>query len=243
MSHDASRSEHVFYDREHAERPKRRIADWGGDDVFASPIRRGGRRFERAEAGDVLASRGPGLRDDDVDPLRRGPAIRDRYADVAGRDPGARDWFDDEAPAPTGRAVPDVDDLLDPLLAAYGPGASRELVDDEPGSFGFDDLEDHPSDAWYDDPSAATDRPDLDAYASPDPRWEDDDRLAPLEPGERRTVVIRGRPEPLTYRDAARERATNSVIARIGHRPERIAMWAVALGLVLVLIAVLTAGS
>ena len=62
---------------------------------------------------------------------------------------------------------------------------------------------------------------------------------------ERRTVKIGGRPEGSLeaaryQRDRAR-RPPRTTHERIGHRPDRIAMWAFALGLLLILIAVLTA--
>jgi hypothetical protein len=60
-------------------------------------------------------------------------------------------------------------------------------------------------------------------------------------PGGRRTVVI-GR-----SRDVAPpprpERRPRTMGDRLTHRPDRLAMWAVALGMLLILIAILTAGS
>jgi|SRR5215210_7973230 len=76
---------------------------------------------------------------------------------------------------------------------------------------------------------------------------EDLEPLRPLEPSvpERRTVKIGGRPEGSLeaaryQRDRAR-RPPRTAHERIGARPDRLAMWAVALGLLLILIAVLTA--
>ena len=62
---------------------------------------------------------------------------------------------------------------------------------------------------------------------------------------ERRTVKIGGRPEGSLeaaryQRDRAR-RPRPTAHERVGHRPDRIAMWAFALGLLLILIAILTA--
>ena len=62
---------------------------------------------------------------------------------------------------------------------------------------------------------------------------------------DRRTVKIGGRPEgsleAARYeRDRAR-RPRRTAHERVGHRPDRIAMWAFALGLLLILIAILTA--
>jgi len=75
------------------------------------------------------------------------------------------------------------------------------------------------------------------------------DELAVPEKGagvpDRRTVKIGGHPEGSLeaaryQRDRAR-RPRRTAHERIGHRPDRIAMWAFALGLLLILIAVLTA--
>jgi hypothetical protein len=62
---------------------------------------------------------------------------------------------------------------------------------------------------------------------------------------ERRTVKIGGHPEGSLeaaryQRDRAR-RPRRTAHERVGHRPDRIAMWAFALGLLLILIAILTA--
>jgi pyruvate/2-oxoglutarate dehydrogenase complex dihydrolipoamide acyltransferase (E2) component len=56
------------------------------------------------------------------------------------------------------------------------------------------------------------------------------------------TVVISGRPGE-TAAPAVRRRAPRTVGERVSHRPDRIAMWAVALGMLLILIAILTAGA
>jgi hypothetical protein len=57
-------------------------------------------------------------------------------------------------------------------------------------------------------------------------------------PDGRRTVTITGHPEPRVIRP---RRPTPTVDQRIGHRPDRIAGWAFALGMLLILIAALTA--
>ena len=64
-------------------------------------------------------------------------------------------------------------------------------------------------------------------------------------PGERRTVRIAGRPEgSLEASRFHRERAhrpARTAHERLGARPDRLAMWAFALGMLLILIALLTA--
>jgi hypothetical protein len=64
------------------------------------------------------------------------------------------------------------------------------------------------------------------------------DAAAPLPEG-RRTVVIRGRGAEAAW--TPRSRPPRTVGERIGPRPDRLAAWAVALGMLLILIAVLTA--
>lgn len=67
---------------------------------------------------------------------------------------------------------------------------------------------------------------------------------APRAPGARRTVAITGRPEALRdvprLREVERRRATRRPADRVASRPDRIAMWAVVLGFVLILIASVT---
>jgi hypothetical protein len=63
--------------------------------------------------------------------------------------------------------------------------------------------------------------------------------FAPIEkPAGRRTVTITGNPEPRIPRT---RRPAPTVDQRIGHRPDRIAGWAFALGMLLILIAIVTA--
>lgn len=63
-------------------------------------------------------------------------------------------------------------------------------------------------------------------------------------PGQRRTIVIRGqvaaRPLEAT---TDRRRPARRPRERVGPRPDRVAMWAVALGVLLILVAVMTAGA
>jgi hypothetical protein len=67
---------------------------------------------------------------------------------------------------------------------------------------------------------------------------------APPAP-ERRTVKIGGHPEgsleAARYQRDRSRRPRKTAHDRVGHRPDRIAMWAFALGLLLILIAILTA--
>jgi hypothetical protein len=61
-------------------------------------------------------------------------------------------------------------------------------------------------------------------------------------PAQRRTVRIAGRPEgSLEATRARRHRPSRTAHERVGARPDRLAAWAVALGMLLILIALLTA--
>ena len=77
------------------------------------------------------------------------------------------------------------------------------------------------------------------AVALPEP-FEAPERAA----NGRRTVVIRGqvaeRNRPYTT-TAQRHRPARRPSERVGHRPDRVAMWAFGLGLLLVLVAILSA--
>ena len=58
---------------------------------------------------------------------------------------------------------------------------------------------------------------------------------APMQPGERRTITITGNPDPV------RSRRRSPAQAQIAARPDRVALWAVVLGLFLVAVAAGTA--
>jgi len=75
---------------------------------------------------------------------------------------------------------------------------------------------------------------------------DESEELPAAAVAERRTVRIAGRPEgsleaARSYRDRSRRRPPRRAHERLGARPDRIAMWAFALGLLLIIIAILTA--
>jgi hypothetical protein len=94
-------------------------------------------------------------------------------------------------------------------------------------------------DALYERPvwAATPVRPADRGRAAAPARAYSEERVA----GERRTVAIRGqvadRPRPPVGQGAARRRPPRTVHQRAGSNPDRIAMWAVLLGVILVLAA------
>jgi hypothetical protein len=65
----------------------------------------------------------------------------------------------------------------------------------------------------------------------------------PPPPGARRTIQIKGRPGAPSVPSLARRHRPRTASDRVGHRPDRIALWAVVLGAVLILLAATTASS
>jgi hypothetical protein len=71
--------------------------------------------------------------------------------------------------------------------------------------------------------------------------WAGDEPFAPRgDAPARRTVRITGRPGALAEPRPARRRPPRTVGERVGTRPDRIAAWAFALGMLLILVAILT---
>lgn len=105
-----------------------------------------------------------------------------------------------------------------------------------------------PVESWFADDADIADHLDRPA---PDPVADEHAPTAELEPAaprlERRTVTVTGHPDAAmrTQRamESRRRRPGPSLDDRIGHRPDRIAAWAFALGLLLILIAVVTANA
>jgi hypothetical protein len=72
----------------------------------------------------------------------------------------------------------------------------------------------------------------------------DDPFASPPPPaGARRTVQIKGRPAHLGLPSMAQRHRGRTASERVGHRPDRIALWAVALGAILILLAATTSSS
>jgi hypothetical protein len=72
----------------------------------------------------------------------------------------------------------------------------------------------------------------------------DDPFASPPPPaGARRTVQIKGRPTDLRLGSTAQRHRGRTASDRVGPRPDRIALWAVALGAILILLAAMTSSS
>jgi hypothetical protein len=228
------------------------VADWGvGEDIFD---RMPSRRFTRAErraahSGTIVISR-----DEEPRPVHVNVAPGDEpWAEPAPRRARAVDSWLDEAPG-SRRFAPEPA-ATEPRRFAADPAAA------EPRRFAADPAAAEPR--FAPDPAADASRRErvveswLDAEpASPAPalapaepparlvaasaRPEPAPVLVPSEPRERRTVVISGHPGGLPVTRPARPPKT--AIERVGTRPDRIVAYAVALGFLLVLIAVLTTG-
>jgi hypothetical protein len=65
----------------------------------------------------------------------------------------------------------------------------------------------------------------------------------PPPPGARRTVQIKGRPGSPAVPSLARRHRPRTASDRVGHRPDRIALWAVVMGAILILLAAASASS
>jgi hypothetical protein len=66
---------------------------------------------------------------------------------------------------------------------------------------------------------------------------------APPAPGQRRTIQIKGRPAEARVVSQAQRHRPRSAVDRIGHRPDRIALWVVLLGAILIILAAMSSSS
>ena len=233
----------VLYDHESEETGRRRraVADWGvGEDIFD---RMPSRRFTRAErraahSGTIVISR-----DEEPRPVRVEAAL------------GGEPWAQ---PDPAARVAPDASARRrEPAPPEPRRGRAVESwLDEVPGSrrFAPEPTADAPRreravESWHAAEPAAP-APELAlaepparlvaASARPEPAPVRTVVVPSDEPRERRTVVISGHPGGLPVARPARPPKT--AIERVGTRPDRIVAYAVALGFLLVLIAVLTTG-
>jgi hypothetical protein len=224
QEHDAPAG--AFYDHESSEsapRRRRAAADWGvGEDIFdRMPSRRFKRTDRRAEHHEDLESRR-------FERRTSGPSP-ERSEETPRRD----DWADDHERR---QVAPRRDDW------PAAPAADRRPAR-------------RPAESWTegDEQSVPVEgkRP-IESWLEPEPKHEltlvpGESRTIVLgtsepapEPPARRTVVISGHPDRLPVPRTPRPPRT--AVERIGASPDRIVGYAVLLGFVLVLIAILTTG-
>jgi len=241
MSEHEARSR-AFYDHDNDEprpggRRRRQVADWGvGEELFDGMP---GRRFERrphreiprGDAGDgrrtIVIETGDDERVAEIPP-RGEEEFASRDEALRARERHDELWAGDEPFAEAER---------EPATESWAAG-------DEP----FAAAEDRwaAADAWAAGAEAWAAGAEVAAPDEADPEDEPpaprEDRIVRGGQEGRRTVKIGGRPAEFHGTPArARRRPPRTVHDRVGARPERIAAWAFALGLLLILIAVATA--
>jgi hypothetical protein len=110
--------------------------------------------------------------------------------------------------------------------------------------------DDAPAEAWLGDEAVAEDEPvsrtivierepemDAEVFEEPEPLPQEYAPRGHVAPNGRRTFVIGGHPDRMPV---PRNRPPRTAIERIGPRPDRIVGYAVAMGVLLILIAILT---
>jgi hypothetical protein len=213
----------AVYDHDNEEprpsgRRRRQVADWGvGEELFDGMP---GRRFDRRPHRETARAEAPG------EDIPRGDAADGRRTIVIETGNGE---FPLEYLEPAEEEFTSRDEALrareadDELWAGDEPFADREPepVAEAPALEGGE-LE--------------VDESDLLPYEVP---LRTDGIVRGGQEG-RRTVKIAGRPEFYGPPARARQRPPRSVHERLGPRPERIAAWAFALGILLILIAIAT---
>ncbi|HET6549743.1 MAG TPA: hypothetical protein VFG79_14855 [Solirubrobacter sp.] len=231
----------VLYDHERDEpgRRRRAVADWGvGEDIFD---RMPSRRFKRADRrAEHHVEEGRRFERRDDAPRR---AV-ESWADEVGEARGAA-WADDadergESAAPGRRKHRPVESWFDAadrrtiVIERSGPVELVPAGEDELGPYG--ELA-APEDVAGTSSRQASYGVELEsapmAATAPEPSFAD-------RPSGRRTVVISGHPDRVPI--ARVQRPPRTALERVGTSPDRIVAYAVALGFLLVLIAVLTTG-
>ncbi|RKQ90796.1 hypothetical protein C8N24_0609 [Solirubrobacter pauli] len=238
MAPEQEAQDRAFYDHE-SEAPRRRrraAADWGvNEDIFDRMPSRFSRVERRAVQHEIVirhdgetATAVAEHRSDESRRFARGETVQERAG--ARREVGDRPR-DHRAAADAARRDPE----LDPRAAARAVMSWGEDLDEAPLVPGESRTIVLSRDE--DELSAGVISEELDA--APRRQTAEFESLA-AEPRERKTVKISGHPDRLPV--PRTERRPRTAVERIGHRPDRIAGYAVALGFLLVLIAVLTTG-
>jgi hypothetical protein len=215
----------AVYDHDNEEprpsgRRRRQVADWGvGEELFDGMP---GRRFERRPHSEIPRGDAADGRRTIVIDTDDGNVPPDRAASVDGE-------FTSRDDALRAREADDV------LWGGDEPFADREA---EPEPVAETDLD---APAEYD---GVTGRFSDEAYGLDEGEAQPGNGVVRGTQTGRRTVKIGGRPAEFYGPPArARHRPPRSFHERLGPRPERFVAWAFALGMLLILIAILTANS
>jgi hypothetical protein len=205
--------ERAVYDHESDERSRRRRP--AADWGVGEDLfdRMPSRRFKRAHHQEVV--------------IRRADAGAEAVWVDEG--PVAAEWLDESAEAPREGEPRRV-------VATEAPARARE--DESPRRADDKRRTRRPVESWLDDDALPLVRGESRTIvlSQPDP----DPEAEPAAPPARRTIKISGHPDRLPV--ARTQRPPRTAVERIGASPDRIAAYAVALGFLLVLIAVLTTG-
>jgi hypothetical protein len=250
----------VLYDHERDEPGRRRhaVVDWGvGEDIFdRMPSRRfkradrraehhveEGRRFERRD--DAPRRAVESWADEPGAPRR---AV-ESWADEVGEPRGAK-WADDadgrgESAAPGRRKHRPVESWFDApesrtiVIQRSGPGELVPAGEDAFGPYGELAPADEVAGAPYGPASYGV---EFESGPEAAPKAADAPEPSAIadQPSGRRPVVISGHPDRVPV--ARVQRPPRTALERVGTSPDRIVAYAVALGFLLVLIAVLTTG-
>jgi hypothetical protein len=233
----------AVYDHDNEEprsagRRRRQVADWGVEEEIFDHMP--GRRFERRPHQEIpRGDAGDGRRTivietgDEELPAESAPSADEEFAsrEAALR---AREVHDElwagEEPFADERAVAD-EHVAESWVADDEPFADERVAAEQHDAAAERAAA---AESW----AAAHHGDDLGAIASPD------DGVVRGGQAGRRTVKIGGRPAEFYGPPArARQRPPRSMHERLGPRPDRVAMWAFALGLLLILIAIATANA
>jgi hypothetical protein len=220
-----------------AGRGRRPADDWLGEDIDFVPRRRMTRAATSADAAAPLDDRLAATTDDaDLGPDH---ALHGVFVPV---------------PDATGRTVELVadDDASRRRAATTAPVRTVELVDDDASRRRAATAASTRTIELLTDDVAAEGPVPADAVAHELAHLSaaDDPFATPPPPaGVRRTVQIKGRPTEagrlatIAQRSKAQRHRGRTTSDRVGHRPDRIALWAVALGAILILLAAMTSSS
>jgi len=146
---------------------------------------------------------------------------------ASGRRP-ADDWLEEDVEFVPRRRITRTGD--EPLHGVFipAPSATGAAVLDAPTTREIELAVEEPV-----EPAALS--PADDPYASPPP--------SPTSPNQRRTVQITGHPDDVRFASSARRHRSRTAADVVGHRPDRIVLWVVALGVILILLAAMTSSS